>query len=347
MSVTRPGARRRRRRRPARRSRPRCPRPRGPPRAPSSALTPSRTITLSSARNTVIARRAVHPSSIQPIRPQSPQGEGVPGPRGCCHPARRRADALARHRTVGRSVVAMRIESSVTSVSWIPSEAITGMPKSVFEVGLHALRRPARPTCSASLEQWRAENRFRFANRLSAWIEVEGDRIVDAGYSGGGMIGVTTVKLASKTATVETFPLPDIQEPPEITAHLGPLRADGGRAHRPAGAPAGEPPAVRAVHAADRVDEPLAHDPRRRHRRFRRRRREHVPPPLGLRRRRQARGQGRAHRLQGVVAPLVRQAHAVGRRDVERPTSPRWRPRWSASSRRRSCAAAPSPTSAR
>ena len=29
----------------------------------------------------------------------------------------------------------MRIESTVTSVSWIPSEAITGMPKSAFEVG--------------------------------------------------------------------------------------------------------------------------------------------------------------------------------------------------------------------
>ena len=29
----------------------------------------------------------------------------------------------------------MRIESSVTSLSWIPSEAVTGANKSVFEIG--------------------------------------------------------------------------------------------------------------------------------------------------------------------------------------------------------------------
>ena len=29
----------------------------------------------------------------------------------------------------------MRIESSVTSISWIPSEAVAGMTKSVFEIG--------------------------------------------------------------------------------------------------------------------------------------------------------------------------------------------------------------------
>ncbi len=30
----------------------------------------------------------------------------------------------------------MRIESSVTSVSWIPSEAIEGLPKLPFELGI-------------------------------------------------------------------------------------------------------------------------------------------------------------------------------------------------------------------
>ena len=30
----------------------------------------------------------------------------------------------------------MRIESSVTSITWIPSEAIKGMPKLPFELGL-------------------------------------------------------------------------------------------------------------------------------------------------------------------------------------------------------------------
>ena len=30
----------------------------------------------------------------------------------------------------------MRVESSVTSISWIPSEAITGMTKMPFEMGM-------------------------------------------------------------------------------------------------------------------------------------------------------------------------------------------------------------------
>ena len=30
----------------------------------------------------------------------------------------------------------MRIESSVTAISWIPSEAIEGMPKLPFELGI-------------------------------------------------------------------------------------------------------------------------------------------------------------------------------------------------------------------
>ena len=30
----------------------------------------------------------------------------------------------------------MRIESSVTAISWIPSEAIEGMPKVPFELGI-------------------------------------------------------------------------------------------------------------------------------------------------------------------------------------------------------------------
>ena len=37
----------------------------------------------------------------------------------------------------------MRIEKSVTAVTWIPSEAIEGMPKVPFELGITALRQPA------------------------------------------------------------------------------------------------------------------------------------------------------------------------------------------------------------
>src|SRR5689334_22076934 len=138
----------------------------------------------------------------------------------------------------------MRIESSVTSVSWIPSEAITGMPKSTFEAGLTHYDDPP-PDVLDDLEAWRDADRFRFANRLSAWIEVEGDRIVDAGYTGVGLIGATTVRLATRAATLEAFPLPDLQEPPEITETSARfVQTAGGRTGLPAPRRVNHPPFV-------------------------------------------------------------------------------------------------------
>ncbi len=93
---------------------------------------------------------------------------------------------------------------------------------------------------------------------------------------------------------------------------LGALRADDGWADRPPGAAPGEAPAVHPVQGAHGVDHAGPHDPRRRHVGLRGARREQVPAALDLRRRRTARREGRARRLQGVVPRRVRPAHAVG-----------------------------------
>ena len=71
----------------------------------------------------------------------------------------------------------MRIESAVTSISWIPSEAVTGMTKMPFEMGM-AHYDQAPPDVIEDLEALRVADRFRFANELRAWIEVEDGRIV-------------------------------------------------------------------------------------------------------------------------------------------------------------------------
>jgi hypothetical protein len=138
----------------------------------------------------------------------------------------------------------MRIESSVTSVSWIPSEAVTGMPKSAFEAGFTHYDDPPLDVLD-DLEAWRIADRFRFANHLAAWIEVGGDHIVDAGYTGGGFMGATTVRLASKAATLEAFSLPDKQEPPQTagtTARF--VQTAGGRTGLPAPRRVNHPPFV-------------------------------------------------------------------------------------------------------
>ena len=89
----------------------------------------------------------------------------------------------------------MRIESSVTSVSWIPSEVVSGLPKAAFAAGaLHYDAPP--PDVLGDVGELYAGEKFRFANRLSAWIEVEDGRVVDAGYSGRGYMCRTRVRLA-------------------------------------------------------------------------------------------------------------------------------------------------------
>ncbi|HWD96163.1 MAG TPA: cyclic nucleotide-binding domain-containing protein [Acidimicrobiales bacterium] len=109
----------------------------------------------------------------------------------------------------------MRYESSVTSLSWIPSEAVEGTTRVPFEVGV-AHYDPPPPDELGNLDSLREADRFRFANELSAWIEVDNGSIVDAGYCGGGQIGSTTVRVGSLSHVFQAVALPDIQRAPEF-----------------------------------------------------------------------------------------------------------------------------------
>src|SRR6202012_162914 len=82
-----------------------------------------------------------------------------------------------------------RHESTITSLSWIPSEAVEGSTKVAFETGLAHYDEPP-PEQIEDLAALRDADRFRFANVLKAWIDVDGSgKIVDCGYSGCGMMG--------------------------------------------------------------------------------------------------------------------------------------------------------------
>jgi len=110
----------------------------------------------------------------------------------------------------------MRIQSSVTAISWIPSEAITGMLKMPFEMGATHYDQPL-PDVLEDLEALRLDDRFRFANELRAWIEVEDGRIVGHGQEGKGHIGATTVRLGMLKTTFTAVALPDLRPDPEVT----------------------------------------------------------------------------------------------------------------------------------
>ena len=66
----------------------------------------------------------------------------------------------------------MRIESSVTSISWIPREAVEGLTGVAFDAGF-AHYDPPPPPVLGDLELMQAADRFRFANDLRAWVEVD------------------------------------------------------------------------------------------------------------------------------------------------------------------------------
>jgi hypothetical protein len=138
----------------------------------------------------------------------------------------------------------MRYSSTVTSVSWIPSEAVKGMTRPIFEMGVTHYDEPL-PDHLDDLEAWRDADRFRFANRLSAWVEVEDGQIVAAGYSGGGVMGSTTVRLGVGEATFAAIGLDDIQQPADVTGERARfVQTAGGRTAVPAPRHVNRPPFV-------------------------------------------------------------------------------------------------------
>lgn len=110
-----------------------------------------------------------------------------------------------------------RFESSVTSISWIPSEAISGLPKLPFELGITHYDQPP-PDQVEDLEELRRTDRFREANELRAFIEVEDGRIVGHGHLGQGHIGATTVRVGRAAIRFPAVHLPDIRPESEVTA---------------------------------------------------------------------------------------------------------------------------------
>jgi Cyclic nucleotide-binding domain len=110
----------------------------------------------------------------------------------------------------------MRIEKSVTAVTWIPSEAIDGMPKLPFELGITRFDDPPPDRLArGDLEALRDADRFREANDLRAWVEVDEGKIVGSGYCGGAIVVPTRVKLGPKTVSFPGVTYPLLQDEPE------------------------------------------------------------------------------------------------------------------------------------
>jgi hypothetical protein len=111
----------------------------------------------------------------------------------------------------------VRIESSVTSVSWIPSEAIRGITKLPFELKVgHYDSAPPDHIDPADLPALRDGDRFRFANHLSGWIEVEEGRVTAHGRGGGGVLNDTHMRVGPMGFTFQAHAFPDLTPEPEV-----------------------------------------------------------------------------------------------------------------------------------
>jgi hypothetical protein len=138
----------------------------------------------------------------------------------------------------------MRVESSVLSLSWIPSEAIPAGMRLPFDHGVTHYDEPL-PEVVDDLADLLSADRFRFGNELRGWIEVEDGRITDFGQGGQGHMGSTTVRLRVRDITFPGVSLPDLQPPPEVGPTWVRFRqTTGGRTGLPAPRPVPHPPFV-------------------------------------------------------------------------------------------------------
>jgi hypothetical protein len=130
----------------------------------------------------------------------------------------------------------VRIESSVVAISWIPSEAIEGLPKIPFELGIgHYDDPPPDRLEEGDLERLCDADRFREANQLKAWIEVEGGAVVGHGQEGEGLVGATTFRLGPKDVVIPGVGFSVLRPEPEVRdGSVRFVQTVGGRAGFPA-----------------------------------------------------------------------------------------------------------------
>lgn len=112
----------------------------------------------------------------------------------------------------------MRYAATVVSVSWIPSESISGLLRGGFDAGVAHYDEPPpdRVLGRADVEQLRAGDRFRFANVVSGWVEADDGRVTAFGWGddAGLVMGSTTVHLARLGTTFRGYSLPVLRQQP-------------------------------------------------------------------------------------------------------------------------------------
>ena len=144
----------------------------------------------------------------------------------------------------------MRVEATVTSMSWIPTDSLKGALKTGMDLHLSHWDSPLPDQVKAPEEvhELCRLDKFRFANLLSVWADVEDGRIVRAGHhdESGLVMGSTTVKVGKIGATFRAATLPVLRgEPEQGDGSVRFRQTVGGRTALPLPRPVPHPPYVR------------------------------------------------------------------------------------------------------
>ena len=141
----------------------------------------------------------------------------------------------------------MRIESSVTSISWIPSEAIGGIKRAPFDLGpMHYDDPPADQI--GDVQALARSGAVRFINQQRAWVEVENGSIVGHGQSGRGWMGRTKLGFGSRMILYPTIAMPDLRpEPVSTSESVRFVQTTGGRPALPLPRKLNRPPFVQII----------------------------------------------------------------------------------------------------
>ncbi len=146
----------------------------------------------------------------------------------------------------------MRVAASGASVSWIPTEAISGLMKIGMSTGMSHYDSPPPGELGeggqmrTQLERLRDADRFRFANWMDVWAEFDGETVTGCGQDGNVLMGATTVRIGRLGATFQAVKLPDLHPEPEIgPGYVTFTQISGGRTAVPLPRTISKPPFFR------------------------------------------------------------------------------------------------------
>jgi hypothetical protein len=146
----------------------------------------------------------------------------------------------------------MRVEATVMSMSWIPSDSLKGPLKAGMDLRLSHWDAPLPSKVDHAEETVHdlcRDDKFRFSNLLVGWADFDDDgRVVGGGFgqSSDLVMGATTVRVGKIGATFRAASMPVLRRDPEMSDGMVRLvQTVGGRTGVPLPRPVPHPPYVR------------------------------------------------------------------------------------------------------